>query len=276
MPRAFFLRTLAVVTFAGSAVAGLGSGLGCGSTGSQAEAGRSTTAAPETKTSDEPDPEAKPGPEAEPTPPDDPPAVGDLVNPVNQLLVTHTPEGGAAIEVALIQFDDRHHAHPFPIVADTAAYEPFAEAWKTISAKEKLTWKHHDESGLTGTDHGPGDYNYIFGVEQAIGRTPGLSVAMGSGVGLKAERGGTTVGVVNVVDNAHGKVYVLSPGPDGDALVAAWSALEGKDTLPMDSHTNTAEGREYGTKLVPKGNEEYPWAVWSSLESGHGFLMDAL
>lgn len=35
-------------------------------------------------------------------------------------------------------------------------------------------------------------------------------------------------------------------------------------------------GREYGTKLVPKGDREYPWAVWSALESGHGFLMDAL
>jgi hypothetical protein len=233
-----------------------------------------TPTAPASPAEPQTQPETKPETKPDPASPEEPD--GEKVNAVNQLRVSYAAEGGERQLVALLQFDKRHKANPVGVGADAPAYEAFTKLWAEVSATPELTWKHHDERGLTGTDHKPGDFNYIFAVEQAITGTPGFSVDMGTGVALKAERGGMTVGIVNVRDNAHGEVHVLVPGPDAEKLVEAWKQLQTKEKLGLDSHTNTKEGREYGTRLVPKGDPEYPWAVWSSLESGHGFLMDAL
>ena len=67
-------------------------------------------------------------------------------------------------------------------------------------------------------------------------------------------------------------------GPDVEQLKRVWAEASQLKSLPMEWTEKTKVDGSLKTtrksKDVAKGDEEYPAAVWSYLESTHGYLVD--
>ena len=67
-------------------------------------------------------------------------------------------------------------------------------------------------------------------------------------------------------------------GPDADELKRVWAEASQRKSLPMQWTEKTKVDGNLKTtrksKEVAKADEEYPAAVWSYLESAHGYLVN--
>lgn len=95
----------------------------------------------------------------------------------------------------------------------------------------------------------------------------------------KRENGSETlVGKLVFEEGKEPRLVTQGEGPDAQALRSAWQELAKQDKLPM-STTETTEVNgekvtEFGERLVPKGDNMYPKAVWNELENKHRYIVD--
>lgn len=86
----------------------------------------------------------------------------------------------AGTRIGVVTFDASSKA-----ILTTEGSDPLlkqlTEDWAKISSEKTLMWKHHDDSAegrghLVGTQHAPGDKNYIHAVHDTVGRIYGYKV----------------------------------------------------------------------------------------------------
>ena len=102
---------------------------------------------------------------------------------------------------------------------------------------------------------------------------------------------GTTLLISKIVDgqdwqigtlafdaSQNGVLTIQSEGDHGEQLREAWTEMSQLETLPLEYREKIeVDGKElveFKTDLVAPGDERYPSAVWSYLESKYGFLVD--
>ena len=96
----------------------------------------------------------------------------------------------------------------------------------------------------------------------------------------KQDDGGSQrIGTLAFADGAEPVLSVENEGSDAEALRKAWAETSAIDKLPM-SHTESGENESgkpvmrFGEVLVPRGDEEYKWAVYEYLDRTYGYEME--
>lgn len=97
---------------------------------------------------------------------------------------------------------------------------------------------------------------------------------------IVSKKNGTTerVGTLAFQDGGEPVLNVEAKGPDGEALRKAWEETSAIEKLPMsDTRPGEVDGKrvtQFGTVLVPRGNEDYKWAVYDYFEKNYGYQVD--
>jgi hypothetical protein len=120
-----------------------------------------------------------------------------------------------------------------------------------------------------------------------LGCHSGTTPAKGGGQGKKM----TILSISTLEDGAESKIGQLvfddsnnatlsteGSGPEAERLRRIWEVAAQRKSLPMQwTEKKKVDGDLVTTrksKEVPKSDEQYPDAVWSFLESEHGYLVD--
>lgn len=86
------------------------------------------------------------------------------------------------------------------------------------------------------------------------------------------------IGTLTFDKNQNAELTINLEGPDAVELREAWEEISKKEAVPLEFVERTeVDGqpmREYKSEGVRKGDERYPDAVWSYLESKYKFLVD--
>lgn len=79
-------------------------------------------------------------------------------------------------------------------------------------------------------------------------------------------------------DSNHATLSTEANGPEAERLRRVWEEAAQRKSLPMQwTEKKKVDGDLVTTrksKEIPKSDEQYPDAVWSYLESEHGYLVD--
>lgn len=98
-------------------------------------------------------------------------------------------------------------------------------------------------------------------------------------ISKKLDGAPTRIGAIAFAEGAEPVLTVEVEGQDADALRKAWNETAAIEKLPM-SETRPVEGEggkritQFGTVLVPRGNQDYKWAVYDYLERQYGYQVD--
>jgi hypothetical protein len=88
----------------------------------------------------------------------------------------------------------------------------------------------------------------------------------------------TQIGQLVFDDGNHATLITEETGPEADRLRQVWEEASKLDSLPLLwTEEKTVDGElviARKSKDVSKIDESYPHAVWSYLESKHGYLVD--
>jgi len=88
----------------------------------------------------------------------------------------------------------------------------------------------------------------------------------------------TVVGTLRFDGSGEPKLSTTGPAPERDRLEKIWKDVIARDSVPMNvTERKEVDGElriEYNARLVKKGDENYPHAVSSLLQSQYGYLVD--
>jgi hypothetical protein len=88
----------------------------------------------------------------------------------------------------------------------------------------------------------------------------------------------TVVGTLQFDGSSEPQLSTTGPAPERDRLETIWKDVIARDSVPMNvTERKEVDGElliEYNARLVKKGDENYPYAVSSLLQSQYGYLVD--
>lgn len=88
----------------------------------------------------------------------------------------------------------------------------------------------------------------------------------------------TIVGTLQFNGSGEPQLSTTGPAPERNRLESIWKDVAARDSIPMNvTERKEVDGElliEYNARLVAKGDENYPDAVWSVLQSEYGYLVD--
>jgi hypothetical protein len=88
----------------------------------------------------------------------------------------------------------------------------------------------------------------------------------------------TVVGKIEFDGSGDPKLSATGPAPERSRLETVWNDIAARDSVPMNvTERKEVDGEpviEYNARLVRKGDENYPYAVSSLLQSQYGYLVD--
>jgi len=88
----------------------------------------------------------------------------------------------------------------------------------------------------------------------------------------------TVVGTIQFDGSGEPRLSTTGPAPERTRLESIWKDVAARDAIPMDmTERKEVDGElisEFNSRLVAKGDENYPDAVRSFLQSEHGYVVD--
>jgi len=86
------------------------------------------------------------------------------------------------------------------------------------------------------------------------------------------------IGKIVFDESNNGTLTIEKNGAEGDQLRKVWDEMSQRSALEMQrAERSEADGKKvtkYMSYQIPKNDERYPAAVWSTLEHDHGYLVD--
>ena len=86
------------------------------------------------------------------------------------------------------------------------------------------------------------------------------------------------IGKIVFDESNNGTLTIEKNGAEGDQLRKVWDEMSQRSALEMQrAERSEVDGKKvtkYMSYQIPKNDERYPAAVWSTLEHDHGYLVD--
>lgn len=86
------------------------------------------------------------------------------------------------------------------------------------------------------------------------------------------------IGKIVFDESNNGTLTIEKKGAEGDQLRKVWDEMSQRSALEMQrAERSEVDGKKvtkYMSYQVPKSDDRYPAAVWSTLEHDHGYLVD--